>query len=133
MAAFSYCLFQKQNTMKTQDIANRLYELCQQGQFETAQKELFAPDAVSIEPYDTPDFPKETKGLNAILEKGKKFGDMVTVHDLSVEQPIVVDNAIAMKMQMDSTMKNDGKRSSMGELCVYEVKDGKIASERFYV
>jgi ketosteroid isomerase-like protein len=119
--------------MKTQDIANRLYELCQKGQFDIAQKELFANDAVSIEPYDTPDFPRETKGLDAILEKGKKFDSLVTVNALHVEQPIVVDNAIAMKLQLDSTMKNDGKRSNMGELCVYEVKDGKIASERFYV
>ena len=63
--------------MNTQQIATRLTELCRQGQFEAAQKELFAEDAVSIEPHETPDFPKETKGLRAIIEKGHKFGSMV--------------------------------------------------------
>ena len=36
--------------MTTQQIAHRLAELCNQGQFEQAQKELFADDAVSIKP-----------------------------------------------------------------------------------
>ena len=42
--------------MNTQQIATRLAELCRQGQFEAAQKELFAEDAVSIEPRATPDW-----------------------------------------------------------------------------
>ena len=33
--------------MSTQQIAARLVELCRQGEFEAAQKELFAKDAVS--------------------------------------------------------------------------------------
>ena len=33
--------------MTTAQIANRLADLCKQGQFEQAQKELFAEDAVS--------------------------------------------------------------------------------------
>ena len=55
--------------MTTQEIANRLVELCRAGQFETAQKELFATDIVSIEPFASPAFEKETHGLNAIFEK----------------------------------------------------------------
>ncbi len=54
--------------MTTNQIADRLVEHCRQGQFETAQKELFANDAVSMEPYATPDFDKETRGLDAILK-----------------------------------------------------------------
>jgi len=38
-------------TMTTVDIANRLVELCRKGDFETALKQLFADDAVSIEPH----------------------------------------------------------------------------------
>jgi len=51
--------------MTTGQIASRLAELCRQGQFEAAQKELYAENAVSIEPEAMPDFPKETKGLRA--------------------------------------------------------------------
>jgi hypothetical protein len=61
----------------TQQIADRLAQLCRQGQFEAAQKELFADDAVSIEPHDSPQFARETKGLDAIIEKGHKWNAMV--------------------------------------------------------
>jgi len=56
--------------MTTGQIASRLAELCRQGQFESAQKELFAENAVSIEPEATADFAKETKGLRNIIESG---------------------------------------------------------------
>jgi len=56
--------------MTTKEVASRLVELCRQGKFEAAQKELFAKESVSIEPHETPAFQKETKGLNAILQKG---------------------------------------------------------------
>lgn len=61
--------------MTTKEIATRFAELCRKGDFETAQRELFAADAVTTEPYKTPDFQKETNGLQAILDKGTKFSN----------------------------------------------------------
>src|SRR5215469_255878 len=120
-------------TMTTAEIANRLVEFCKKGDFEGAQKELFADDAVSIEPYATPDFAQETRGLDAILEKGKKWGEMVQeMHGGEVSEPLLADNSFAMTMSMDVTMK-DGKRMNMKELCIYHVKDGKIVSEQFFM
>ena len=117
--------------MTTVDVANRLVELCRQGDFESAQKELFADDAVSIEPHGTPDFEKETKGLDAILEKGKKWSEMVQeMHGGEVSEPLMADSSFAVTMNMDVTMKN-GQRMNMKELCIYHVKDGKIVSEQF--
>jgi hypothetical protein len=119
--------------MTIEQIANRLVEVCRKGDFETAQKELFANDAVSIEPYETPAFEKETKGLTAILEKGKKFESMVeTMHKMEVSEPLIGTNAFACTMRMDITMK-DKQRWDMTELCAYVVKDGKIVSEQFFV
>lgn len=119
--------------MNTKEIAERLVALCRKGEWETAQKELFAADAVSIEPCESPDFPIETKGLEAIYEKGRKFGSMVEeMHSLSISDPIVAPSSFACAMSMDVTMKGQG-RMPMAELCVYEVKDGKIVSERFYM
>ena len=119
--------------MQTVDVANRLVELCRQGNFEAAQKELFADDAVSIEPYATADFEKETKGLDGILEKGKKWGEMVEeAHGMEVSEPLVADASFAVTMNMDVTMKG-GQRMSMTELCIYHVKDGKIVSEQFFM
>jgi ketosteroid isomerase-like protein len=118
-------------TMSTVEIANRLVELCRKGEFETAQKELFSDEAVSIEPHGTPDFEKETHGLDGILEKGKKWGEMVEeAHGMDVSQPLLADSSFAVTMMMDVTMKG-GQRMKMTELCIYHVKDGKIVSEQF--
>ena len=117
--------------MTTVDIANRLVELCRKGEFETAQKELFSDEAVSIEPYATKDFEKETHGLDGILEKGKKWGEMVEeAHGMNVSEPLLADSSFAVTMMMDVTMKG-GQRMKMTELCIYHVKDGKIVSEQF--
>jgi len=117
--------------MTTKEIAERLVSLCREGEFEKAQKELYAENAVSIEPQASPDFAKETKGLKGILDKGHKFNSMVDkVHGNTVSEPLVTDNSFAFTLSMDVTMK--GKRSTMKELCVYEVKDGKVVLEEFF-
>jgi hypothetical protein len=119
--------------MATQEIADRLVTLCRKGEFEAAQKELFAPDAVSIEPEATPDFAKETKGLKAIIEKGHKITSMVEeIHSMALSEPLVAGSAFACTLQMDATMKGRG-RVNMSEICVYETEDGKIVSERFHM
>ena len=119
--------------MSVNEIAARLVELCRQGKYDTAQQELFAQDAVSIEPGASPGFEKETKGLNAIAEKGKKWEQMVQeTHELTVSEPIIAANSFACTMRMDVTMKEQG-RMDFTELCVYQVKDGKIVSEQFFM
>jgi hypothetical protein len=119
--------------MTTKEIANRLTELCRKGEFEKAQKELFADDAISIEPMATPAFEKETKGLKAIIEKGKKFDGMVQeYHSVDISQPLVTDKSIAFVLVLDITMKGRA-REQMSEICVYDLKDGKIVSEQFHM
>jgi len=119
--------------MTTPQIAARLVELCRQAQYEQAQKELYADDAISIEPYATPEFEKETRGLNAIIEKGHKFEAMTEkTYATTVSDPLVSGGTIAFLLSMDIAMKG-GKRSTMEEICVYQVKDGKIISEQFFM
>jgi len=57
--------------MMTSHVADRLVELCRKGQFEAAQSELFAEDAVSIEPHGAQ--MEMAEGLVAIQEKGRQF------------------------------------------------------------
>jgi hypothetical protein len=117
--------------MTTQDVANRFHELAQTGQWEQVQTELYAEDAVSIEPEDAQGM-QSAEGLAAIKEKGKQFGEMVEeMHSGYSNEPIVAGKYFALAMGMDVTMKGQG-RSKMDEIAVYEVKDGKIVKEQFF-
>jgi hypothetical protein len=119
--------------MTTKEIAARLKELCSQGKFEEVLNELFAPDAVSIEPYAANGFEKETKGIEAIKGKGALWNSMVEEnHGFSISEPVIADNSFALSMGMDVTMKGRG-RMNVKEICLYKVKDGKIISEEFFM
>ena len=116
--------------MTTQEVANRLVEICRTGQFDNAYTELFAENATAIEPPQAP-MPQVT-GLQNLLEKGKQFSSMVeTVHSSYVSDPIVAGNHFSITMGMDYTNK-EGQRINMEEVCVYEVKDGKVVKEQFF-
>lgn len=45
--------------------------------------------------------------------------------------PVVGGNHFSVAMGMDVTMKGAG-RMNMDEICVYEVKNGKIVKEQFF-
>ena len=118
--------------MTTLEVAHRLVALCREQKWEAAQQELYADDAVSIEPQDTPMSPKVTTGLPKIIAKGRQFVAMVdTMHTLTVSDPLVAAQSFACTMALDVTFKGQ-PRMQMVELCVYEVKDGKIVSEQFH-
>jgi hypothetical protein len=117
--------------MTTKEIADRLVSYCRQAKFEDAQRELYSTQAISLEPEDTPMGPKETKGLTAIIEKGRMFTSMLDrVHSMTVSEPVVSTSSFACVMSLDADMKGRG-RTSITELCVYEVKGGKIVLEQF--
>jgi len=119
--------------MNTEAVAKRLVELCRKGEYEQAQRELFAQDAVSIE---MPGLPAgalgDAKGLEAIYEKGRQFAAMVeAVHANTVSDPVVAGNWFSVAMAMDVTFKGRG-RTQMAEIAVYHVRDGKVTSEQFF-
>lgn len=117
--------------MNTEQVAKRLVDLCRQGMYEAAQDELYSKDAVSVEMEGSQGI-GDAKGLEAIREKGRQFNAMVeAVHGGSVGDPIVQGNWFAVTMTMDATMKGRG-RVNMQEICVYQVRDGKIVREQFF-
>lgn len=116
--------------MTTQQVADRLVALCRQGQIDTAQQELYADDVTSMEPNDTP--MKEVKGKAALAEKSKMFQSMIEeFHGATISDPIVGGSYFSISWSMDVTMKDRG-RSTMEEICLYQVKDGKVVSEAFF-
>ena len=116
--------------MTTQEVAAKFYEYMQQGAFDKIYSELFSQDATSDE---TPGSDwKAAKGMKEIQEKGKKWAEQVAeMHGGTTGKPLVAGNYFTSYMTMDFTPKN-GDRTNMEELGFYEVKDGKIISEKFF-
>lgn len=116
--------------MTTQEVADRLVELCRQGQFKQAQEELFSENIVSIEP-GSPKMPR-VEGLQAIIAKGEQFQSMIEEqHGGSVSDPLVAGAYFSVTMMIDVTMKDAG-RMAMDEICAYEVRDGKVVTEYLF-
>ena len=117
--------------MTTQEIATRLVSLCREGRFDEVYEELFDTENVlSIEPDEQPN--RIVKGVAAIKEKGKEFNrDLEAFHGSFISDPLVAGNAFSLLMSLDATFKGRG-RVTMNEICLYEVKDGKIVKEQFF-
>ena len=116
--------------MTTQDVANRLVDLCRQEKHPQAQEELYHNDIVSIE--DEKSGAPITKGMAAIRAKTIEWDNsVVEIHSASVSNPIVSAHHFAVTMENDITFKEQG-RIQISEVCVYEVKNGKIVREQFF-
>lgn len=117
--------------MTTQEVADRFNELAQTGRWDVILEELYSNDAESIEPEGAVGL-QNAKGLDAIKEKGKQFGEMVEeMHGGYTSAPQVAGRFFSVAMGMDATMKGMG-RTTMDEIALYEVKDGKIVKEQFF-
>jgi hypothetical protein len=119
--------------MTTQEVATRFNELAQTGQWDKVQSELYADNAVSIEPESAAAMGmSNAEGLEAIKKKGEAFNQMVEeMHGGYSTEPVVAGNHFTVAMGVDCTMKGMG-RSKMDEIAVYEVKDGKVVKEQFF-
>ena len=120
--------------MTTQDVADRFYQLSQEGKFDEIQAELYSDDAESIEPDKVAKQggSPHVKGRAALQKKSEDFKNMTEeMHGGYSGKPVVAGNFFALAMGMDGTFKGMG-RMKMDEICVYEVKDGKIVKEQFF-
>ena len=116
--------------MTTQQVANRLVELCRKGQIQEAGAELYADSINSMEPANAP--APSAKGKKAVGEKGAQFAaSIIERHGGSFSDPIVCGRYFSTAMVLDATFKGMG-RMKLEEICVYEVKDGKIVTEQFF-
>ncbi|MDX2128183.1 MAG: nuclear transport factor 2 family protein [Chloroherpetonaceae bacterium] len=116
--------------MNINEIASSLVAYCRKGNFQAAQQALYAEDAVSFEPQTSAQ--PVTRGLEGIRQKGIYFQSTLTVHGIEVSEPLIAGRFFSLRIAMDVTVKENGQRMIMEEVCVYEVKDGKIQNETFY-
>ena len=116
--------------MNTSDVAKKWKEMCEQGKNLECINELYAENVVSKE---MPGMPGELiTGRQNVWNKSKEWLESVEdFHASSISEPVVAGNFFTAKMGFDCTFKDRG-RQQMEEVCVYEVKDGKIASEQYF-
>jgi len=118
--------------MTTLEVAQRYVELDKQGLSHQIQPELYSDDCESIEPMGFMGGPQHVKGIEALREKAKRFGEMIEeVYSGYCSEPVVGGNFFSVAMGMDVKMKGE-PRMQMDEIAVFEVKDGKIVKEQFF-
>jgi ketosteroid isomerase-like protein len=118
--------------MTTQEIANKLVQLCRENKFHEAMDALYSSDIVSMEAGAPPGESRETKGLAAVKGKGEWWIANHDVHSSTVEGPLVAGPYFTVTFKMDVTFKPQSKRFHFEEVAVYKVADGKIVYEEFF-
>ena len=114
--------------MTTQEIAHDLVALCKAGKFDESGEKYWADDVISVEAMGDN---AESHGKAAARAKGEWWSNAHEVHDVKVEGPYIDGDAFAVRFVMDITVKETGQRHTMDEVALYQLKDGKIAEERF--
>ncbi|AXO81747.1 nuclear transport factor 2 family protein [Olleya aquimaris] len=116
--------------MNTQEVAQKWANMCREGKNLDCVTELYADNVVSRE---MPGMPGEiVSGKENVWNKSKQWHENVeNLHSSEIGEPIVAGNFFTAKMSFDCTFK-EGGRQQMEEVCVYEVKDGKITSEQYF-
>jgi len=111
------------------EIANRLTTLCEEHKFVEAYTDLFAEDAVSIDPIynNTP-----LTGLPGLIDRENQFLAGTEVHEVKISQPAFAGNYFCVNISMSFTAKGQEKRS-VEELAVYKIANGKIVSQQFFI
>ena len=117
-------------TMTTREVADRFYELAEQGNFDQILNDLYDDGAKSIEPANS--LWQNVEGLESIRAKAAQWQTMIQeMHGGYTNKPDVAGNYFVCTMGMDVTLKGQ-PRMKMDEVALYEVKDGKIVLEQFF-
>ncbi len=117
--------------MTIEQIAQRLHELVEAGNYHQAYDELFAIDAVAKEPQLAEMGIAEVNGIEAIKAKVEALsGGIASLDKRELSTPIITDKHIAFTNKVAATMK-DGSRFELNEICLYTVESGKIVTEEF--
>jgi len=119
--------------MNTQEIAQKLCEHCQNHTEAQGLKELYAENAVSVEAFSPEGQSPVSEGVAAIQAKHDWWGESYEVHEINMEGPFVNGDKFSMIFEMDATEKASGQRWKGKEVALYEVENGKIARESFFM
>ena len=117
--------------MNTQEVADKVVELCRKQAWREAVESLYAKDIVSVEARAMEGGSFESRGIDAVRGKVDWWENNMEVHSQKVSGPFVAHDRFVVQYDVDITDKNSKERMQISEVGVYTVKDGKIAREEF--
>jgi len=94
--------------------------------------ELYSPDIESTEEGNTSEI-GQVKGMEGLRKKGQGLSQYFEVHDIKASDPVVADHWFSVKFEIDTTDKQSGDRSTLSEIGVYKVQEGKIVKEHYFM
>jgi hypothetical protein len=121
--------------MTTQEIADRLVELCKTGKNLEAIDTLFSDKIVSVEALGDETMPAVMEGRAAVRGKNEWWLANHEVHAASADGPFPNGDRFAVIFDYEVTPKvgpQAGKRTRMKEVALYTIENGKIAREEFF-
>lgn len=117
--------------MNTEEVAQKVVELCRKQAWSEAVDTLYADDIVSVESRGTEGGSPETHGIDGVRKKVEWWTNSMEVHSFTVGKPFVAHDRFVVQFDIDVTDKDSKKRFQMSEVGVYTVKGGKIVREEF--
>src|ERR1044072_5421494 len=111
--------------MKINEIAKNFVDWRNNDNAAKWRTELYSPGIESIEDGNTSEI-GHVKGMEGLKKKGAGLSQDFEVHNIKASSPVVADNFFSVKFEIDTTNKKSGKRSTLSEIGVYKVEDGKI-------
>ena len=119
-------------TMKIDEIAHHFVNWRNTNNAGKLRAELYSPDIESIEEWNTSEIAR-VKGMEGLKKKGQSLSQQFEVHNIKASNAVVADNWFSVKFEIDTTDKKSGKRSTLSEIGVYKVEDGKIVKEYYFM
>ncbi len=117
--------------MNTEEVAQKVVELCRKQDWNEAVDTLYADDIVSVEARSMDGGSPETRGIEGVRKKVDSWTNSMEVHSVKVGDAFVAHDRFVVQYDIDVTDKESKKRFQMSEVGVYTVKDGKIVREEF--
>jgi len=117
--------------MNTEEVAQKVVELCRKKAWKGAVDTLYADDIVSVEAFNPHGGPTETRGIEGVRGKVDWWENSMEVHSQKVSEPFVAHDRFVVQFDVDVTEKESKKRFQMSEVGVYTVANGKIVREEF--
>ena len=117
--------------MNTEQVAQKVVELCRKQAWKEALDTLYAKDIVSVEARSMDGESPEKRGIDQVRGKTEWWTQNMQVHNVKVGGPFVAHERFVVQYDIDVTDKNSKKRMQLSEVGVYTVRDGKIVREEF--